>query len=232
VRLRRVIGGAVVVAAVLAAPLAAVQSPGGAAAAVTQTLTVTPADGLTDGGTVHAAGAGLTGWPVLVQCGADPHGIADCDWATVTALEPGTGGTFAVDHRVFTLIHTQAAGPIDCRVGGRCVLVVSSFSAADPLADGASAPITFDPAAPLLPTPAITITPATGLLDGQQVRIDGRDFGHRQPATPTGTSVHLYQCGPQPSFDTCRALEGGEFEPTPTNRWPTSPTTTCPTGSR
>jgi acetyl esterase/lipase len=214
-RLRRALVGAVVAAAVLAAPVDAVQPPGGAAPAATATLTVTPADGLTDGGTVNATGAGLTGWPVLVQCVADPRGIADCDWATVTAVELGAGGSFAVDHRVFALIHTEATGAIDCRVPGRCALVASPFSGADPLADGARAPVTFDPAAPLLPAPAITVTPATALLDGQQVRIDGRDFAHRQPASPTGTTVQLYQCGPAPSFDTCRSIEGTEIEPTP-----------------
>lgn len=215
VALRRAIVGAVVVAAVLSAPVDAVQSPGGAAPAVPATLTVTPAGGLTDGGTVRAAGAGLTGWHVLVQCGADPHGVADCDWTTVTALELGAGGTFAVDHRVFALIHTDSGGAIDCRVVGHCVLVASSFSGPDPLTAGASAAVAFDSAAPLLPMPAITLTPNTALLDGQQVRIDGRDFRHRQAATPTGTTVHLYQCGPEPSFDTCRALEGTEIEPTP-----------------
>jgi acetyl esterase/lipase len=197
----------VVVAAVLAAPLDAVQPPGGAAAATAPTLTVTPADGLTDGGTVRAAGSGLTGWPVLVQCGADPQGIADCDWATVTALELGAGGTFAVDHRVFALIHTEAAGALDCRATGRCVLVAASFEA---LADAPSVAISFDPAAPLLPTPAVTLTPATALRDGQEVRIDGRDFGHRRAPT-----VQLYQCGPEPAFDTCRPLTELGLEPAP-----------------
>jgi acetyl esterase/lipase len=214
-RLRRAIGGAGVVAAVLAAPVDAVQPAGGAAPAALPTLTVTPADGLVDGETVRAAGAGLSGWPVLVQCSADPHEIADCDWATVTHLELGAGGTFALDHRVFALIHTEARGAIDCRAAGGCVLLASSFSGADPLVDGASVPVAFDSAAPLLPTPAITLTPNTALLDGQQVRIDGRDFGHRQAATPTGTTVQLYLCGPEPSFDTCRALDDAAIEPTP-----------------
>jgi hypothetical protein len=205
-----VLVGAAVVAAVLAAPLGAMEPRGTAAASAAPTLSVTPAAGLTDGGTVRATGAGLTGWPVLVQCGAEPGGIADCDWATVGALELGPGGTFTVDHRVFALIQTEAGGAIDSRVAGRCVLVASSFLGPDPLADGASAALAFDTAAPLLPAPAITLTPATALRDGQQVRIDGRDFGHRRSST-----VQVYQCGPEPSFETCRPLTEMGVEPGP-----------------
>jgi acetyl esterase/lipase len=209
-RLRRALAGVAVVVAVLVAPLGAMRPRGTAAASAAPTLSVTPAAGLADGGTVRATGAGLNGWPVLVQCGADPAGIADCDWATVTALELGAGGTFAVDHQVFALIRTEAGGAIDCRVAGRCVLVASSFLGPDPLADGASAALAFDQAAPLLPAPAITLTPATALRDGQQVRIDGRAFGHRR-----SSRVQVYQCGPEPSFETCRPLTEMGVEPGP-----------------
>ena len=212
-RLLRTWMGALVVAGVLVTPVD-VEAPAAAQPATTATLTVTPADGLADGATVHAAGAGLTGWPVLVQCGADPEGNADCDWTTVTTLEPGAGGAFEVDHRVFALIHTDARGAVDCREAGACVLVASSYGA-DPLADAVSAPIAFDPDAPLLPSPAVTVSPNTDLLDGQEVHIDGRDFGHRLAPSPTGNVAHLYQCGPQPSFATCRALEATEVELAP-----------------
>jgi acetyl esterase/lipase len=204
--LPRGFAGAVLAAGVLVAPVGAVGARDLAAPMATPTLTVTPADGLIDGGTVRATGSGLTGWPVLVQCTAAPDGIADCDWMTVTVLELGAGGTFAVEqHRVFALIHTEAAGAVDCREPGRCVLVASSFSETNPLADGAGAAVAFDPTSPLLPSPAVTLTPPTGLLDGQQVRIDGRDFGHREAST-----VQVYQCGPEPSFDTCRVFGGVE----------------------
>src|SRR5262245_412618 len=208
-RARRLwVARAAVAAAVLATAVGARQGPSTAAGATpAPTLTVTPAAGLADGGTVRAAGGGLGGGPVLVQCGADPGGIPDCDWATVTGLEPGASGTFSVDHRVFALIHTEAGGAIDCRVAGRCVLLAGSLQGPDPLADGVSAPITFDPAAPLLKAPAITLTPATALRDGQQVRIDGRDFGNRQSPT-----VQVYQCAPEPSFVNCRPLTEMDFE--------------------
>src|SRR5918997_3972068 len=106
-RLVRTMVGALVVAGVLVRPVD-VQAPAAAQPAAA-TLTVSPADGLTDGATVRVAETGLTGWPVLGQCGADPAAYADCDWTTVTPLEPGAGGTFEVDHRVFALIHTEAA---------------------------------------------------------------------------------------------------------------------------
>ena len=200
----RTMVGALVVAGVLVTPVD-VQAPAAAQPAAAR-LTVSPADGLTDGATVRAAGTGLTGWPVLVQCGADPAAYADCDWTTVTPLEPGTGGTFEVDHRVFALIHTEAARTVDCREVGRCVLAAWSYGA-DPIPAPAIAPVAFDPAAPLLPAPAVTVSPDTGLFDGQEVRIEGRDFAHRLGADPTGNVVQLYQCGPEPSFATCRALD-------------------------
>lgn len=176
------------------------------------TLTVTPVDGLVDGATVAAAGTGVTGWPVLVQCAAEPQGTTDCDWTTVTVLDAGAGGAFEVDQRVFALIHTEAAGAVDCREAGACALVAGSFFGADPLTDAASVLLGFDTSAPLLPEPVLTILPGTDLVDGQDVRIDGRDFAHRLAPSPTGNTVQLYQCGPAPSFAACQALEGPGVE--------------------
>ena len=85
-RLLRALAGGAIAAAVLATPVGPVQPRGTAAASAAPAMTVTPAAALADGGTVRATGTGLTGWPVLVQCDADPSAIADCDWATVTAL--------------------------------------------------------------------------------------------------------------------------------------------------
>lgn len=210
--LRTLVGALAVVAAVGAPVDVPAPAPAEAAPGSATTLTVTPADGLADGGTVRAAGAGLTGWPVLVQCGADPRGSADCDWTTVTVLEPGAGGTFDVEQRVFALLHTEARGALDCREAGTCVLVAGSFLGADPLDEVATAPISFDPAAPLLPAPVLAVSPDTQLLDGQEVRIDGRDLAHRLAPSPTGHVAHLYQCGPEPSFAHCQALEATEVE--------------------
>jgi acetyl esterase/lipase len=207
-RLRRAIGGVVVVAAVLAAPVDAVQTPGGAVPAAAPTLTVVPADGLADGQTLRVTTSGITPQAFVAQCGADPRVFADCDWATVTELEAGQAGSSTGDVRAFAVIHTASRGAIDCRVAGRCVLVAVPEFGVGPLERSAVAAVTFDGAAPLLPSPAITVTPARELLDGQVVRVDGRDLGHRR-----APAVDLLQCGPRPSFETCRSLLDPATEP-------------------
>jgi hypothetical protein len=73
--------------------------PAGAEPAVATTLRVTPAAGLLDGAMAQVTGAGFTEWPVVVQCGADPRSVADCDmWASTaprsvpTAASPSITG--------------------------------------------------------------------------------------------------------------------------------------------
>jgi acetyl esterase/lipase len=186
-----------------------VGAPVSARASTAATVTVTPAVGLTDGQTVRVTASAIEqSQAFAVQCGADPQAFADCDWVTVTPLEAGAAGSFAGDVRTYALIHTEARGAVDCRVEGRCALVAASFAGADPLDGGAVAAIAFDAAAPLLPSPAMSVTPARDLRDGQLVRVDGRDAGHRG-----ATAVEVLQCGPRPSFETCRSVHQQGSEP-------------------
>ena len=74
--------------------------------------------------------------------------------------------------------------PIDCAEPDRCILAVFSYD------DGLSwalAPIGFDPAAPPPPPPALTVTPSTGLAEGDVVTITGSGFS-------PGASVGVSQC--------------------------------------
>ncbi len=86
---------------------------------------------------------------------------------------------------------------IDCRPAGRCVLAANLGF--DGGASAVVAPISFDPTAPLLPPPTITVTPATDLVDRQVVRVEGQGFtrGKSFSTAPSdgGRSVSIFQCG-------------------------------------
>ena len=83
------------------------------------------------------------------------------------------------------------------RVANRCVLTANlGFDAG---ASAVVAPISFDLAAPLLPPPSITVTPATDLVDRQVVQVEGHGFvrGESHATIPRkgARTVNLYQCG-------------------------------------
>jgi acetyl esterase/lipase len=163
------------------------------------TLTVSPSDGLVDGQTVALSGAGvLEDWVEVLQCTAAPSGWQDCDQDTFGFAEV-SGGTFELSQRVFAVIGT-GAGTVDCRVAGRCALVATTGSFAP--GDTATVPLTFDPDAPLLPPPTLTVTPSTDLLDGEIVQVEGSGFVRLREGSP----VQLYQCAPGPTSDRCRPV--------------------------
>ena len=99
---------------------------------------------------------------------------------TVTS---GPDGSIALQTTVERYIPAFPA-PIDCAEPDRCMLAVFSYD------DGLSwafAPIGFDPAAPPPPPPALTVTPSTGLADGDVVTITGSGFS-------PGAGVGVSQC--------------------------------------
>ncbi len=210
-RLRRtwsVVAIAAVVGTAFGAPADSLQASSGAASAA-PTVTATPADGLTDGQTIRITATGLSADAFALQCSSAPRTLADCDLMTGAApLEPAAGGTASGERRLFAVIHTERSGTVDCRIAGSCVVAATVFSGSDPLEGSVTTAVAFDAAAPLLPAPAITATPSTDLLDGQVVRVDGRDLGHRGTA-----GVQVMQCGPQPSFASCRSLMDPTSEP-------------------
>jgi len=203
---------ALAAAAAFGPPVAGLQASSGVASAVPMaapTVTVTPAAELTDGQTVRVTSTGLPVDSFALQCASTPRDLADCDlMAGATLLEPATDGTAGGDLRLFAVLHTERRGTVDCRIAGSCVVATTAFSVEDPLGGSVTTPIGFDAGAPLLPPPAVTVTPSTDLLDGQAVRIEGRDLGHRG-----ATGVQVLQCGPQPSFASCRSLMDPATEP-------------------
>ena len=64
----------------------------------------------------------------------------------------------------------------------------------------ATVPLVFDPAAPLLPPPTLTVSPSTDLVDGETVSVEGSGFVR----VPEFWPVQLYQCAPGPAPDRCR----------------------------
>ena len=144
------------------------------------TLVVEPADGLADGQQVTVTGTGFRpGSEVYVaQCTAEGRRFSRCSHLAGEGHVDATGvltGTVEVRREI------GYDDPIDCAtVEGGCTL---ETGAAFDGARLAAVPITFDPAAPLAPPPAVEVAPTTGLSDGQEVAVTGSGFS---PGTPVG----------------------------------------------
>jgi hypothetical protein len=147
-------------------------------------ITVTPDTGVADGQLVAVAG---TGYPrrrgvAVLLCRADTPGAEGCDLSTQTYVQTDAAGTFDADLVVDRYIEVDT-GTIDCGQPDACVVA----GGVPPSGPGAVAPIQLDPDAPPPPGPTVTVTPATGLVDGQMVTVEGTGF-------PRGTTVSVIQC--------------------------------------
>jgi hypothetical protein len=88
--------------------------------------------------------------------------------------------------------------PADCAASGaRCVVIAQSTDGTS-----VSAPVAFDPHAPIPPPPSVTITPAGPYRNNQIVRIKGSNF-----APKAGFSVA--ECATQPNEQDCFSTAGG-----------------------
>lgn len=149
------------------------------------TITVTPSTDLLNGDTVHVTGIDFDpNFPVSVsQCPTGAPQGPSCGFGPGTFVETDDAGGFTFDLIVDRILYGGAT-PIDCADPGACVI------AAIDLFDGyvtANAPIEFDPNAPLPPPPSISLDPATGVDDGQLIRVFGSGF-------PRRTNVGVLQC--------------------------------------
>ena len=142
------------------------------AAAASPVMTVTPATDLVRGQVVSVTGTGLgTGDVVLVECTAAADPAFRCDYRTALFVPPDASGAIAANFTVRRFIR-GTTDRIDCASApDACDLVVSAESSAV-LARHALA---FDPTAPIA-HPAITVTPSTGLLAGQNVTVTATGF--------------------------------------------------------
>jgi predicted esterase len=167
------------------------------------TVTVSPADGLMDGGTVTVEGHGfvhresraiLPGPDAptvsLFQCGQGlvgpepgedpppPTGFVDCRPGPTDRVELDEDGSFRTEIPLSARLLGQSSGQLyDCRTAAEpCLLVAALRSAFAPGA--AQAELQFDPDGGLAdrPDPVIEVTPDADLGDFTEVSVRGRHF--------------------------------------------------------
>lgn len=131
----------------------------------------------------------------LFQCGpgfGNPY--HDCLFRGLPQIDEF--GAIDTGIRVRTLLSVDA-GEVDCRVAA-CVLALFGPTSDPPLA---VVSLGFDPDAPAKPPAELTVTPGTGLVDGQEVTVEGANFTPGEPGD-------LVQC---PA--TARNINGCSFRP-------------------
>lgn len=201
----------VLAAGMALALLAGLAAPAtGQEAAPTPTLTVTPSTGLVDGQHVAVQG---TGWqparPYFEECEV---GTTRCWWYRDQYADTATDGTLSADVEVRAYFVSQYEGPVDCRATA-CELRANPYDGA--VTSPPPVPLSFDPDAPLLPQPTITVTPDRELVDGDVVVVHGTNF------TP-GDWLEYDECaaGAFSYFDRCSDLANGRLLPWNHDGWP------------
>ena len=149
--------------------------------AETEAIAVTPDTALTDGQLVTVDGTGFPPQEFIqvTECPADalPDGPR-CIYVDFFGAGTDDVGAFSDPVELRAVLDFGDGTSFDCRDGaGTCVL----------RAGAASVPLSFDPSAPLEPPATLTVTPSTGLVNGQRVALEGRGF------TP-GTAYGIAQC--------------------------------------
>jgi Carboxypeptidase regulatory-like domain/Neocarzinostatin family len=162
----------VVVCALLAGSLVFVAAP--AAAQTTRTLTVTPDTGLVDGDIVLLEGSGFTPFDVVYFCQAvvdTTPNPANCG-GPIASSPANEAGELSASYRVQRFITPSSVGAtVDCaQPSSNCVIGASDFFSPSP--GFVVAPLTFIPQ----PAPTLTVTPGTGLTDGDVVVVEGTGF--------------------------------------------------------
>ena len=147
-------------------------------------ITVTPSTGLTNGQTVTITGSGFTPGDSLfaVECLATATSAAGCNTAGATPITANSDGT--LPSTTFTVkTGTVGTGTGTCGTSASdltaCVISVSNATAGD----AAHAAITFA----ALASPTISVSPSTGLKNGESVTITGSGF-------IAGDSLYAVQC--------------------------------------
>ncbi|MCU0309862.1 MAG: neocarzinostatin apoprotein domain-containing protein [Acidimicrobiales bacterium] len=130
---------------------------------------------VTGGGFDPGAGVGV------IQCRTGAGGAEDCDFNTLRFFPADPDGGFSSPFTVRRLIRVGTE-TIDCAQPDACEIGAGQ----DPTL-GARAPISFDPDAPLAPPPVASVTPSTGLSDGQRVDVTGAGW---EP----NSGIYVIQC--------------------------------------
>ena len=144
--------------------------PGGA-------VTVTPDTDLLNFQSVTVAGSGFTGDSIpaqLVQCKTGATSYEDCSQSPSTDFAPITpAGTFSTPFSVRRVLHL-GGGDFDCASTPAACSVVTSVFGGRPVV--VATPISFDAGVPPPLPPTISVTPDTGLGQGQEVTVNGANF--------------------------------------------------------
>ncbi len=172
-------------------------------AAAAPSATVAPSTGLRPGDTVTASGSGFAPDDVvtIAQCadgGGCAHpdgGVAPPTFAVATVAGDGTiGGSIRV---------AASIGGYGCRPTG-CRVVISRLVGSEPTVV-AEVPLTF-----VAPSPAVYVTPATGLLDRHPIQANAYGLDH-------GARYTLTQCGGT-TVATCRTAADDDQGVPPTGQ--------------
>lgn len=199
-RARMLATTAVLLVALLGAPAAAQEAPttttvaGPAPVEAGPTLTVTPDTGLVDHQVVTVEGAGFAPrtFVSIFECEGGGQGTDGCAFPDLAYAFTEDDGSFSLTVGIEAVLRSFGGVLVDCRTApGACELRAKPQRAAS-----VAAPLDFDPSAPLA-TPSLTVTPNTGLVDGQVVQVDAAGF---RP----GSVLFVFACkGSVPSSRQC-----------------------------
>jgi hypothetical protein len=162
----------IVGAAVATTAPAAAARPAQPTAAV---ITATPDADLVDGQLVRVEGDGFAPSSIfeIFECAGDSVDETRCDPRNAFEFDSDATGHIVFDFHVDARIYLGPAGateydcrtePAGCRIGVGLMLEHEN---------SAFAALGFDPSAPLLPPVSATVSPSTGLVDGQMVTVTG-----------------------------------------------------------
>jgi hypothetical protein len=160
-------------------------------------VTADPSTGLVDGQIIQVTG---TGFPEplmeIFECRADAVDESGCDPDNAYFADLDSDGvvreSFPLDARIFD----EAGNEFDCRSApNACKIGVGFLTDFD---QSAFALLDFDPDAPLLPVPTVTVTPDRNLRDQQIVKVRGEGLSSL-------FETFVYQCiaGEPRSGETC-----------------------------
>lgn len=166
------------------------------------TITVTPSTDLVDGTTVHVTGQGFKpGSGIeIVSCQAPFTEYGDCE-SPRAYEQSGTDGSLTADLYLPAILATGNGEQVDCRAVACELVATRNLFQADER-HTARAALAFRADGPLRPPPTLTVEPADGLVDGQEVQISGTGF---RPGF-----VYIAQCGgPGPVYQRCSGVGDG-----------------------
>lgn len=170
-----------------------------------ETIVVTPHSALVDGQVVLVTGSGYAPRQRLeiFECRAGAVDEFDCDPRNGYEFEANDFGNVVFEFKVDARIYIGDANadisglvPVDCRAEpGACIVGLGYVIDAD---EAVTAPLDFDPNAPLLPVVTMSVSPTDELVDGQELTVTGEHLTDRE-------ETFVYQCvaGRDPSGTTC-----------------------------